>query len=206
MSGWASTNLYTSLVDLDFFNIQGIPCFDYKNLTIDEGGSISVDEYRLRDNNGSGKAGGILCIRVSDTLTFNGGHINLVDKGISQEYKDYRPLTSWEKGETSPPGLSRLPLSVGDGMCIIFAKNVVFTSNASRLGNINENGSGITKRNPYETSGLTQMTTNIGGSTVIIIAETVSGYDPSCISCFRTKLENDTNEYKGVSFSKIINV
>lgn len=204
MSGYATaadSNLGTSLVDLDFFRIQGIPCFDYKNLTIDEGGCISVAQY----NNGN-FGGGILCIRVSDTLTFNGGHINLVDKGIPQSLKDYRPLTSWEKGETSPPGLSRLPLSVGDGMCIIFAKNVVFTSNASRLGNINENGSGITKRNPYETSGLTQMTTNIGGSTVIIIAETVSGYDPSCISCFRTKIENDTNEYKGVSFGKIINV
>ena len=200
MSGYATSENFSNIKDQDFYRIQAIPCKDFNNLTIDENGIISpytfgADWY---------SAGGILFIRVRDTLTFNGGHINLSGKGIPTDMTDqYRPLTTWEKGEGPPPNdISRLPLSVGDGMAIIFARRVVFTSNASRIGNITHNGTGINKKNPYDSTGLTQLTTNIGGSTIVIVSESITNLQPEHISCFRD-ITNDESLYRGLSYRKV---
>lgn len=199
MSGYGAsiTNEITKLRDFGFYNIQAVPVFCYRNLTLDEGGSIKPSIY----NN---YTGGILCIFVKDTLTFNGGHIDLTDKGIQPgQYNDIRPLTSYEKDIGDPPSSKNLPLNIGDGLVCIFAKKIVFNSNKSRIGNINTSGGKLDNSNPYSTDGLTQLTTNIGGSTVLIVCETIVGFDPTYISNFRNISSNESN-YRGKGSKKVV--
>lgn len=181
------------------YQVQAITVAQFKSLTLSSG-SITPPAYSITN-----KYGGIILAKCTDTVTFSGGSINLVDKGIPAASTAYRPRTAqeingtadtdkysgWENHET----LRKFLLNAGDGAVMIMAKHYVQTSTASRIGGT--------------TAGSQFARGNIGGSTIALVCGDMSSFDPSIISktkgsgqglgrCYiasNTKLRNDEGLY-----------
>jgi hypothetical protein len=181
------------------YQVQAITVANFKSLTLSSG-SITPPAYSV-----SNKYGGIILAKCTDTVTFSGGSINLVDKGIPVASTAYRPRTAqeingtadtdkysgWENHET----LRKFLLNAGDGAAMIIAKHYVQTGTASRIGGT--------------TAGAQFVRGNVGGSTIALVCGDMSGFDPSIISktkgsgqglgrCYiasDTKLRNDEGLY-----------
>lgn len=179
--------------------VQAITIAQLQSFTLSSG-SITPPAFSVTN-----KYGGILLAKCTDTATFSGGSINLVDKGIPAASTAYRPKTAQELQGTADTDkysgwenhitLRQFLLNAGDGAAMIIAKHFVQTGTASRIGGT--------------TAGAQFTRGTIGGSTIALIAGDITGFDPSIISknkgsgqglgrCYiasDTKLRNDEGLY-----------
>ena len=165
----------------DYF-YQAVSVPHYQTLTISE--TISPPAFL----NG---VGGLLVFKAQK-LVFSGA-INLVDKGLTNA--DHRPLTTQEDGGIldtaqlsayeNEATATNLTLQKGDGACLILAKRIDFTSSA-RIGDPNFHG--IARcRNADDSLNRNSSYTNIGGSSIAIVAETINSFSANIISKYRSK-------------------
>lgn len=204
--------------ELGNYCVQAVAVAQFKNLTLNEGTTITPPIYSASTN-----IGGIVAIMCSETLTFNGGHINLSDRGIPAASKAMRPATNndvasdtenysgWENSDTR----IHMFLNAGDGLAFIVAKKLVCNED-SRIGNVTTQGvqfyRGHKNSVTYEDAAPSGVT-NVGGSTIFVAAETIEGFtckmfakyrDSSlaagqgicrCYIASETKLRNDEGLY-----------
>ena len=165
----------------DYF-YQAVSVPHYQTLTISE--TISPPAF-------SNGVGGLLVFKAQKVV-FSGA-INLVDKGLTNA--DHRPLTTQEDGGIldtaqlsayeNEATATNLTLQKGDGACLILAKRIDFASSA-RIGDPNFHG--IARcRNADDSLGRNSSYTNIGGSSIAIVAETISSFSANIISKYRSK-------------------
>ena len=153
------------------------------------------------------KHGGILAMRVRNTLTFSevmsyydndaynsgtpnakaGGLIDLSHSGIADYLADYRPLTPQERNGTSDTDpqsgaensitKDRFLLNVGDGALFLIAKNIV-TVPTTRFGHYDNKYYYA----PKYCQGSQWGRAGHGGSTMLIVCNNWTGFDPKIIS------------------------
>lgn len=124
---------------MDFANyyVQIVPFLDFENLTLNSGGCFSLAYHA------EGEAEGILAVRVKDTLTLNGGHIDLFSPGYI--FGSRNVLTAQEQngaldadaqaGQENFITKDRFLLNGGhEGGLFLLAKNIVVESADSRIG------------------------------------------------------------------------
>ena len=138
--------------------------------------------------------GGVLALKVFDTLTFDGGNINLVDCGIPTARAGLlRPIKYQEsafRGETDAGELAGeenidgLTLNAGDGACFISARKIIGSEN-SRIGNPKTYGK-ANCRAAADTIFKPSNVTNIGGSSIFIAAETFDDFNPKMLAKYRS--------------------
>lgn len=181
------------------YQAQAITIAKFKNMTL-KTTTITPPAYNI-----TSKYGGILLAKCSNAITFSGGNINLVDKGIPVANTAYRPLTLQEINGTADTDkysgwenhitIREFLLNAGDGACMLWAKKFVQTGAASRIGGT--------------TAGVQFGRGNKGGSTIAMVCGDMTGFDPSIISktkntgqglgrCYiasKTKLRNDEGLY-----------
>lgn len=176
----------------------------YHDLTLNSGCTLSPYPMSYDVNNDSDAdfetgEGGILVLKCSGTLTLNGGHIDLRDKGHNvagdfpgvqlREWLQYETngtadidkYSGWENSDT----YRRFMLNQGDGAAFIIAKNLVVADNSSRIGNPNTQGVQFC-RGASDSPNCPSGVTNIGGSTILICAETITDFNPAIIAKYRT--------------------
>ncbi len=175
------------------YYVQAIAVAEYRNLTLNSGNIITPPVFSA-----SSYIGGVVAIMCSGTLTFNGGHISLSDRGIPVASKTLRPTTNndvikdtenyagWENSDTH----IHFMLNAGDGAAFIVAKSMVCNGTASRIGNVSTYGVQF-----YRGDSATSVTynesapsnvTNVGGSTILIAAETITNFTPRLIAKYRS--------------------
>lgn len=168
-----------SLSTADYF-YQAISVPHYNTLTISQ--TISPPAF----NNG---VGGILVFKAQKLVM--SGAINLVDKGLTADSQ--RPLTTQEDGGTldtqqlsgyeNHDASTNLTLQKGDGAALIIAKKMECTT-AARIGD--PDGHGIARcRGADDSLGRNSSYTNVGGSSILIVAETLNSFSPNLISKYR---------------------
>lgn len=173
------------------YYVQAVAVAQYQNLTLSTGTTITPPVYSA-----SSFVGGIVALMCSDTLTFDGGHISLADRGIPAASKALRPLTNndpaldtdvysgWENSATK----DYFMLNAGDGAAFIVAKKLVCHGD-SRIGNVSTFGvqfyRGSTKSVTYQETAPSKVT-NVGGSTILIAAETIENFQPKMLAKYRT--------------------
>ena len=195
-----NSNVFTLDVDptscipsasLGKYYVQAVAVAQYKNLTLGEDCTITPPVFSA-----SNYHGGIVAIMCSETLTFDGGKINLSERGIPPASKALRPVTKndvasdtenysgWENSDTH----IHFMLNAGDGAAFIVAKKLVCDA-ASRIGNPSTKGvqfyrgsSTSVTYNETAPSGVT----NVGGSTILIAAETIENFSCAMIAKYRT--------------------
>lgn len=216
-------------IDLENFYVQAVLILEFENLdcTPEENdyrclrpkpfgirGAFSSDFFtktgeEIKDANPLyyAKHGGILAMRVRNTLTFSevmsyydddawnsgtpnakaGGLIDLSHSGIADYLADYRPLTPQERNGTSDTDpqsgaensitKDRFLLNVGDGALFLIAKNIV-TVPTTRFGHY-DNKYYYT---PKYCQGSQWGRAGHGGSTMLIVCNNWTGFDPKIIS------------------------
>lgn len=182
------------------YQIQAITIAQFKSLTLSSG-AVAPPVYNITT-----KYGGICLFKCSDTFALNGGSINLIDKGIPVvNAAAYRPLTTQEqKGNADTDQYSgwenhitarEFLLNSGDGAVGFWTKRY--------------SGSGTTSRIGGTAAGTQFLRGTTGGSSILWIADTIDGFNPSVISkvkgsgaglgrCYiasKTKLRNDEGLY-----------
>ena len=181
------------------YQVQAVTVAQFKSLTLSSG-SITPPAYSVTN-----KYGGIILAKCTDTVTFSGGSINLVDKGIPVASAAYRPRTAQEINGTADTDkysgwenhitVRQFLLNAGDGAAMIVAKHYVQAGTASRIGGT--------------TAGVQFTRGTIGGSTIALVCGDMTGFDTSIISktkgsgqglgrCYiasNTKLRNDEGLY-----------
>jgi len=161
--------------------VQAITVAQFKNMTLSTV-TITPPAFSV-----AYKYGGILLLKCADTVTFSGGNINLVDKGIPAASTVYRPKTTQEINGTADTDkyagwenhitVKQFLLNAGDGAAMIIAKHFVQTGTASRIGGT--------------TAGAQFTRGTIGGSTIALIAGDMTGFDPSIISKRHNRWQHD---------------
>lgn len=158
--------------------VTSIPHF--RNLTLNQGCMLTP------------RAGFPLAFKCSGTLTLNGGHIDLRNKGTivtnarpltAQEQngtKDTDKYSGWENSQTK----DNFILNVGDGAAFIIAKTLNVANSASRIGNPTFTGVQFC-RGASDSPNLPANATNVGGSTILIAAETIANFAPDIIAKYR---------------------
>lgn len=173
------------------YYVQAIAVAQYKNLTLNSGTTVTPPVY-----NATNFVGGIVAIMCSDTLKFNGGHISLTDKGIPTGNSALRPTTNndpttdtqtyagWENSDTR----IHFMLNCGDGAAFIIAKTMV-CSTSSRIGNTATRGyqfyRGSSESVTYNETAPSNVT-NVGGSTILVAAETIQSFTPYMFAKYRS--------------------
>ena len=139
-------------------------------------------------------AGGVLALKCSDTLTLNGGHIDLRDCGLNTSTTTtYRPNTPQEQNGVLDTALysgcensitkDHLYINCGDGACWIIAKNIV-TKTTSRIGN--PYSKGVQYCRGASDSKISHSGSNVGGSTIFIATSGWTGFTAANISKYRS--------------------
>jgi hypothetical protein len=169
------------------YQVQVVTIAQFGSLTLSTG-TVTPLAYSV-----SNKYGGIVAIKCKDTLTMSGGSINLVDKGIPVASVAYRPKTTQETQGTLDADkyagwenhitVRQMLMNCGDGVAFVMVKNFAQTGTVSRIGGTVAGAQFC--RGASDSAGLTAGTTNIGGSTILLIADGMSGFDPSIISKVR---------------------
>ncbi|MEG0431051.1 MAG: hypothetical protein RR536_05690, partial [Anaerovoracaceae bacterium] len=183
------------------YQVQAIAIAKFRNLGLTRT-TITPIPYSVTN-----KYGGILLIKCSEKLSFSGGNISLLDKGIPIANAAYRPLTTQEqvgKGNADTDKYSAWEnhitirdflLNAGDGALMLWAKTFSQLSGLSRIG-------GNTAGSHFKRGGK-------GGSSIAIICDEWVGFNPVIISknknsgqglgrCYiatNTKLRNDEGLY-----------
>lgn len=197
--------------ELANYYVQALTVPHFRNLTLNPSCIISPVQY-----NTSYGYGGIVVLKVSDTLDFNGGSINTENKGIPSS--SYRPLTTQDSYESDTSSYSgwenhitarNFLLNSGNGAVFIVAKKISFSDSSSRIGGTS--------------AGAQFSRGNAGGASILIASETIENFSPSSIStkkgsgaglgrCYiasETKLRNDEGLYAYDCISKpkrVVNV
>ena len=201
--GWLTldqpiTNLIP-LDQLDYYAVQAVTFANVDCLHLKKGGAVapaSYDPFKL--------CGGILALKVYDTLDFQGGHIELEKTGIPPNRKNIlRPAVLQETpargegdvakyaGQENFITAERFLLNAGDGAAFITAKKIIGNSE-SRIGNISTYGARFCRGAANSIGNKPVNITNIGGSTIFICAETIKDFDSKMIAKYR-----DADEYEG---------
>lgn len=161
--------------------ITSIPQF--RNLTLNSGCTISPRQDFP------------LAFKCSGTLTLNGGHIDLRNKGLTSPQME-RPTTlqeengtldtdkyaGWENSQTK----NRFIMNAGDGAAYIIAKKLGVQDNSSRIGNPTLAGVQFCRGSTDSRAGTPTNATNIGGSTILLVAGTIENFTPAIIAKYRT--------------------
>lgn len=166
-------------------NVQIITIPDFKALTLS---SVNLSPAQFSSN-----LGGVLAFKCQETLTMSGGHIDLRDKGFpTSTSTSIRPNQSQENsgsldtdtysGCENSITKDRLILNCGDGAAFILAKNIV-TNSSSRIGNPATKGVQYCRG---ASDSPTHTGSNIGGSTLLIVADEWNSFNPANISKYRT--------------------
>lgn len=175
------------------YRVQAVTAADFKTLTLNTDYNLVPVGY-----NATYFYGGILFVRCNNSFVMNGGHVNLLDRGIPVANKDFRPMTpqenkgtkdadkysGWENSETK----DRFLLNSGDGAFFLVTRNVVFSNEKSRIGNTSAKGVQYC-RGASDSTGHIDKTSNIGGSTILIAADKISDFKPDYISKYRVGTE-----------------
>ncbi len=187
--------------DLENYCIQAITFAEFHCLKICSGAAVQPQIFSSANH-----YGGILAVKVSDTLTLH-GDIDLTDCGISTYQKDYlRPLTTQEingtlnadpqAGEENYCINNIFPLNSGDGAAFIFAKEL-FTYRNARIGNPETHGK-INCRGAADSPFKPSNITNIGGSSILICTETTKIF-PINLAKYRRLSDSDAKKGKGLA-------
>lgn len=176
---------------------QAVTIPHFKNLTLETGTQIQPIAYSATNY-----YGGIVALKCSDTLTFDGGNINLNDMGIPVASKALRPVTSgyevkdsrgyaayldkniyagWENFMTK----EQFTLQAGDGAAFIVAKNFV-CSEDSRIGNINSYGSAFCRGASDSVGTKPANVTNVGGSSIFVVADSIENFTQKMFAKYRS--------------------
>lgn len=172
--------------------VQAVTVPQFKTVTLPEGTSITCTAYS--DEN---KYGGVVVFKCSEDLDFQGGHINLTDKGIpstaSSLYWSYglvrnedptttykRVSAGWENYRTT----KHLTLNCTDGAALIITKAMDCNS-TSRIGRTSQTGEA--RRRKLGGNG------NLGGSSILIAAETITNWTPAIIAKYPVGSAKDYN-------------
>jgi len=176
--------------ELAKYYVQAVAIAQYKNLTLSTGTNITPPIYSVANYHG-----GIVAIMCSETLTFDGGNIVLSDRGIPVASKALRPVTNndvaadtsnysgWENSDTH----IHFMLNAGDGAAFIEAKKLVCNDD-SRIGNPSTYGCQFFRGSSSSvTYGETKPSgvTNVGGSTILIAAETIENFGHKMLAKYR---------------------
>ncbi|MBD3878229.1 MAG: hypothetical protein SR1Q5_00885 [Quinella sp. 1Q5] len=165
---------------VEYYFYQAITVPHYKTLTI----SQTVEPPAFQNG-----VGGILVFKAH-TLNMSGA-INLVNKGLTADsqrpwltheedgIRDTDKFAGYENYETA----YNFTLQKGDGSCLIIAKEINFESTA-RIGNPNYSGTGRC-RGADDSIGKNSELTNIGGSSILIVAPEIEGFSSYIISKYR---------------------
>jgi len=175
------TTLFVT-ADLTPYIVQAFTIAQFDTLTLSSG-SIAPIAYSIAN-----KYGGILAFKCKTSLVLSGGTINLVDKGIPVANLALRLLTAQETEMTTTGKTTgwenhitarQFLLNSGDGAVFIGAKLVDNTLGGAttRIGNIT---AGVAYF-PYGAS-LNTPTLAKGGSTILIVADSILNFLPSIIS------------------------
>lgn len=176
---------YSSIFD-DGCVLKVINIPHFKNLTLNDGSSI-VPNF----------AGNPVVFKCSETLTFNGGHIKLNGFGHSVKQRplfgqetggklDTDKYAGWENSMTK----DRFLINCGDGAAFIIANNINVANTASRIGNPNTTGVAYC-RGASDSYNVPSGVTNIGGSTILLVAGTFTNFTPRLIAKYRTGTATD---------------
>lgn len=180
-------------VNLDYESLQAIAVPNFDCVHLENGGVLTAPVF-----NPYNFVGGILVIKVWRDFIFNGGNIDLTDCGIPVNRKNaLRPLTTQEtaaNGESDFAKLSgqenfltkdRLLLNAGDGAAVIIAKNLICHED-SRIGNPATHGAHFVRGHSTSVGVKPSNITNIGGSTILLAAETIQNFTPKILAKYRS--------------------
>lgn len=170
---------------MDNLVIQAITIPHFTNVTLEEGGVITCPAFT--DSN---KYGGVVVFKCSGELTFNGGHIDLTEKGISIADMPTYWSAGWVNNENPTSSKERisagwenfrttkhLTLNCPTGAAMVIAKTINCDSNKkSRIGRIASTG--VARTRVTSTNG------NLGGASILIAAETINSWTPTMIAKF----------------------
>lgn len=160
--------------NLSKYQMQVITIAEFTTLTV-ESGNVSPIAYSTANG-----YGGILAIKCSESLTLAGGNILLDGLGIPVADTGYRPATTQETqgladtdtyaGWENHITVRNFLLSCGCGAALIMAKAMNVTATTGYIG-----GNGGDAQ--YQRGNRT------GGASILIAADTVTGFDPKIIDC-----------------------
>jgi len=166
-----------------FYQVISVP--HYRTLTV----TTSISPPAFDTSTG---CGGVLVLKCATAFNLSGS-VNLTDKGLgdasarlllnqeSQGTLDVAKLAGHENFDT----LNHFTLQKGDGAAFIVAKSLTLTDDA-RIGNPNLRG--IARCRGAEDS-LAKPTeyTNLGGSSLLLVAESINNFNPVCFAKYRSK-------------------
>ena len=187
--------------DLENYCLQAVTFAEFHCLKVNAGAAIQPQIF-----SSSNHYGGILALKVSDTLTLD-GDIDLTDCGISTYQKDYlRPLTEQEQsGELDADEQAGKEnycinniflLNSGDGAAFIFAKKIIASDDA-RIGNPATHGK-FNNRGAADSTFKPSNVTNVGGSSIFIATDDFV-FDDFNLAKYRTSSESDAKKGKGLA-------
>lgn len=189
----------------EFYTLQMVTAANFDCLTLKEGGVIMPPVFDIHK-----LCGGILFIRVFDSLKFEGGHISLGDSGIPSNAKHlFRPLTEQEtaangegdfakfSGQENFITSERLLLNAGDGALILAAKNI-YCNEKSRIGNVDTHGAHFCRGAENSVGVKPANVTNIGGSTILIAAENIVDFNAKIIAKYRNAATKESEVGRGL--------
>lgn len=173
------------------FYCQAVLIPEFKNLTLT---SKSLKPLAVSFSNVP--IGGVLVFKCSDTLTLNGGHIDLRNTGFATNISTtYRPNLPHETNGTLDTDLhsgsensitkDNLIVNAGDGACLIFAKTITVSSGSSRIGNPSTSGVQYC-RGASDSKNLPSGVSNVGGSTISIVTHGFNNFTPALIAKYRS--------------------
>ena len=175
--------------ELGHYYVQAVTIAQFKNLTLGTGVTIQPYQYNM-----SNYYGGIVALKCSEALTFDGGHINLSSFGIPTTAASIRPQTTQETNGTTDvqkyagwenfDTLNRFMLNVGDGAAWIVAKSVTCHAD-SRIGNVSTYGSAFCRGASDSVGTKPGSITNVGGSTILMAAETITNFNQRMFAKYR---------------------
>lgn len=186
---------FSSLVLADHV-VQLVTIAQFKSLTLSSG-EIAPPAF-------NGNYGGIIAFKCSTLLTMSGGNINLKDKGLQSAHnrpdlnqeKDGIYLTSPHCGWENYAAKTRLPLNKFDGAAFIITKKMT-CSDTSRIGNPDVYGIARTPTLAEATANSTGKI-NLGGSSILIAAETISDFNVKMIAKYRVQSGNPATGCAGL--------
>lgn len=160
--------------NLSKYQMQVITIAEFTTLTI-ESGNVSPIAYSTANG-----YGGILAVKCSQSLEMAGGNILLDGLGIPVADTGYRPATTQESNGLADTAtyagwenhitVRNFLLSCGCGAAFIMAKALNVTATTGYIGG---NGGDAQYKRGNRT----------GGASILIAADTVTGFDPKIIDC-----------------------
>ena len=170
--------------------LQAVTIPHYKTLKIEKNNTLSPADY-----DSTRGTGGILVFKCSESLTL-AGNIVLTDKGMPVGDTSFRRSKArlWEaqavndtdkySGYENATMPYYAPLNCGDGLAFIITKTVTFGLNTVKIGNPSTYGVQFC-RGASDSDGAPSNVTNVGGSTILLVAETINNFRRTVFARYR---------------------